>query len=288
MNRLGVHAAVWVAGWSEVEAQRAISRASACGFDVVEVPLLNPAAVDPAMTRRVLAEHDMQATCSMGLPADADVSSDDVAVVRRGEEVLRTAVEVAGEMGATYLGGILYSSLGKYTRPPTDRGRNHAMEALARVAPQAAASGVTLGLEPVNRYESNLINTAAQAMALIDDVGADNIVVHLDSYHMHIEEADAAAAVRRCGDRLGYVHIGENHRGYLGSGRVDFAGLFRALVGADYTGDITFESFSSTVVSDDFVSALAIWRDQWQDSDDLATHARTFIDNQLRAAARAA
>ena len=108
--------------------------------------------------------------------------------------------------------------------------------------------GVTLGLEICNRYETNVVNTAHDCLRLADDIGADNVVIHLDTYHMNIEESDFATPVRDCGERLGYVHIGENHRGYLGSGHIDFASFFAALAEIDYRGAVTFESFSSAVV----------------------------------------
>ena len=109
--------------------------------------------------------------------------------------------------------------------------------------------GVTLGLEICNRYETNVVNTARDCLRLADDIGADNVVIHLDTYHMNIEENDFVTPVRDCGDRLGYVHIGENHRGYLGSGHIDFAAFFGALAEIDYRGPLTFESFSSAVVA---------------------------------------
>jgi hypothetical protein len=85
--------------------------------------------------------------------------------------------------------------------------------------------------------------------------------------------------------RLGYVHVGESHRGYLGSGSVDLTAMFRALHDVGYQGPIVFESFSSAVVTPAFTAALAIWREPWRDSTDLATHARHYITGQLRAAA---
>jgi D-psicose/D-tagatose/L-ribulose 3-epimerase len=86
------------------------------------------------------------------------------------------------------------------------------------------------------------------------------------------------------GDRLGYIHIGENHRGYLGSGHLDFTAFFHALADIRYTGPITFESFSSAVIAAGLSSDLAIWRNLWSDGEDLARHARTFIANHLTAA----
>jgi len=135
----------------------------------------------------------------------------------------------------------------------------------------------------VNRYESNQLNTAAQALEMLDKVNAPNVVVHLDTYHMNIEEDDLVRPVHDVGDRLGYVHIGENHRGYLGSGHLDLTGFFHALADIHYTGPITFESFSSAVVSPTLSSDLAIWRNLWDDGDDLARHARSHIAGLIHA-----
>lgn len=287
MNPLGVHALVFVPGWTEPEARHAIAAASRCEFDLIEIPLLDPAEVDPAMTRRLLDDHGLDATCSLGLSFDNDISSEDLGVVERGKELLTRAVEVTAAIGASYLGGITYSAMGKYLKPSSAAGRANAAAVLQSVCRLAAQAGVTVGMEPVNRYESNLINTAAEALALADEVGADNLVVHLDTYHMHIEEGGMGHPVHECGSRLGYVHVGESHRGYLGSGSVDFNTLFRALTEVGYDGVITFESFSSRVVSPAFAAALAVWRNLWEDGEDLASHARRFILTQLEAAQRA-
>ncbi len=104
---------------------------------------------------------------------------------------------------------------------------------------------------------------------------------------MNIEEADFMQPVLACAKHLGYVHIGESNRGYLGSGTIDFAQFFHALALVGYEGVVTFESFSSTVVNEDLSNALAVWRNLWEDSMDLAIHARGFMENGIQAAARA-
>ena len=284
MNALGIHALVWAQGWSEAECRRAVALTKEAGYDLIEVPLLVPAEVDAAMTRRVLEEAELGAACSLGLAFENDVSSADAAVSARGEELLAAAIEVTAELGASFLGGVVHSAMGKYLEPPTERGRRNCVEALRRLAGRAERAGVTIGLEAVNRYESNLVNTAEQALDLMEEIGAANVVVHLDSYHMNIEEQSLAAAVRLCGRNLGYVHVGESHRGYPGTGTVSFAELFAALDEIGYEGPLTFESFSTAVISDRFASALAVWRDPWQDSVDLAAYARRFMSDQLTAA----
>jgi D-psicose/D-tagatose/L-ribulose 3-epimerase len=284
---VGIHALVWAAGWSDEEARRALEETKRAGYDFIEIPLLDPTAVDGRSTARLLAEYDLGATCSLGLSVDADVSSEDVSIRARGEALLLDAVATTAAVGAAFLGGVVYSAMAKYLSPPTERGRSEAVETLRRVAASAAEVGVVIGVEPVNRYESNLLNTAEQALRFIDDVGAPNLVVHLDSYHMNIEEHDMASPVRLCRERLGYVHVGESHRGYLGTGSVDFPALFAALAEIEYDGRIAFESFSSVVVSEAFQTALALWRDPWVDGRDLALCAREFIADQLTASTNA-
>jgi D-psicose/D-tagatose/L-ribulose 3-epimerase len=287
-NPLGVHALVWAAGWSPEEAEYAAASTAAAGFDLLEVPLLDPAKVDGPATAALLDRHHLQAACSLGLSFDTDISSEDTAKVAAGESLLHAALEVCDALGSRVLTGVIYSAMGKYTRPPTSAGAANSATVLRSLAQAADGRGITIGLEAVNRYETNLINTVADALRHIEAIGEDNVVVHLDVYHANIEECDLGRPVRLAGDRLGYVHVGESHRGYLGSGTIDFAAFFRALVTAGYRGPIAFESFSSAVVSAEFAAALGVWRNLWDDSADLAGHARAFIADQLVAARRLA
>ena len=197
--------------------------------------------------------------------------------MRRGIAMLEEGVTIAAALGGNYFGGILYGAMAKYPGPLTAKGRQNATDSVKRMADFAAQKGITLGLEVVNRYESNQLNTALQALEMLDKVNAPNVKVHLDTYHMNIEEADFLRPVLACGDRLGYVHIGESHRGYLGTGTIDFPEFFQALGAIDYQGVITFESFSSAVVDDNLSNALSVWRNLWGDGMDLARHARQFM-----------
>jgi D-psicose/D-tagatose/L-ribulose 3-epimerase len=183
MNQLGVHALVWVPQWSEAECECALMGAKEAGYDFIEIPLLDPQQVDAGMTRRLLAQYGLSATCSLGLAFDTDVSSSDPETSRRGEELLLRAVRVTSDLGAHYLGGVVYSAMGKYSAPAAPTARAQTAKVLRRVAERGRELGVTVGLEPVNRYESNLINTARQALELIEEIGVPNVVVHLDCYH---------------------------------------------------------------------------------------------------------
>ncbi|WP_375001162.1 sugar phosphate isomerase/epimerase family protein [Aeromicrobium sp. CTD01-1L150] len=284
-NPLGVHALVWVGDTSPTSVASAIESTAAAGYDLLELSLHDSTSLDVPGTRDALREAGLQVACSRGLAFDADVSSDDPAVVARGQELLQESLEVTHALGGTHLTGALYSALGKYNAPLSRTGRSHVVGVLTELAAEAAARSMTLGLEVCNRYETHVVNTARQALALADDIAADNVVIHLDTYHMNIEEDDLVRPVLEVGDRLGYVHVGENHRGYLGSGHLDFTAFFHALADVDYRGPITFESFSSAVVAEGLSSDLAVWRDLWDDGTDLAVHAHGFLRHGLAAAA---
>jgi D-psicose/D-tagatose/L-ribulose 3-epimerase len=167
--------------------------------------------------------------------------------------------------------------------PVSAAGRASSAAAIGRLSVLAADLGIHLSLEVVNRYETNLMNTGREALNFLQEISSSNVSIHLDTYHMNIEESDMFSPVLAVADRLGYVHIGESHRGYLGSGTVDFGSFFRGLAHVNYDGPIVFESFSSAVVNADLSRTLGIWRNLWQDSDDLAAHANSFIRDQLRA-----
>lgn len=281
MIKFGVHGLVWAGSWGARECAYAVESSKEAGYDLIEFPVFDPANMDIPTIQRALEANQLEATCSLGLGFDNDINCEDPEKVARGEQTLGDALSAARDIGSTYLGGVIFSALGPYTEMSTPRCRENSQAVITRLAEKAKASGITIGLEFVNRYESNLLNTSAQTVAYIRETGSDNLVVHLDSYHMNIEENDFRQPVFDAGDLLGYVHIGENHRGYLGQGHVDFPQLFRALVDAGYDGVITFESFSSKVVDENLTTTLRIWRNMWEDSMDLAVQARRYMGEEL-------
>ncbi|MBK6764147.1 MAG: sugar phosphate isomerase/epimerase [Micrococcales bacterium] len=281
MNPLGLHALVWTGQWTPESARYAIESTKRIGFDLIEIPILEPEHFDIGMTRQLLADNDLQAACSLGLSEDTDVSSPDPVIVARGRDRLAAAVDVAAGIGAGNLCGVLYSRLGKYPEPLSPAGRENVLASIAWLGERTAQAGLPTSLEVVNRYETNVVNTVADMVVLLDEAGVD-LGVHLDTYHANIEENGFFEPVTAAGDRLGYVHIGESHRGYLGTGTIDFATFFTALKASGYSGPVTFESFSSAVVHPELSNLLAVWRNLWDDSEDLATHAYQFMADHLR------
>lgn len=283
-NPIGVHSKLWVGDWSQQEAAKAISGTKRAGFDLIELDLTQPDRFDTAMTNALLQEHDLQASGSVGMPAHADISSSDHSVRTAGKELLSKALKAVRDVDGQYFGGLNYSAMGKYSQPCSAEQWRHCRDSLKGLAREAADYGITYGLEVVNRYLTNILNTAQQALDMIADVNEDNIVVHLDTLHMNIEETSLDRACRLCGSKLGYVHAGESHWGGLGTGTVNWDSMFNGLAEIGYTGPITFESFSAAVVSETHSQSLCIWRDLWTDPEDVATKARQFIVANMSAA----
>jgi len=290
MEKLGIHAFVWTGSSLERDLEAATRKAKDAGYQLIEFPRLDPRKFGVESFSRRLRELQMGVVVTMGLPPDGDVSSEDPSIVSRGEAILDEAVAVTRDLGGSKLGGIIYSAHTKYRSLPSRKGWDNSVTALRRVAERARAAGVTLNLEIVNRFETNLLNTAAQGLAFIRDTGMENIFLHLDTFHMNIEEADPAKAIRIAGNSLGYFHVGESHRGYLGDGSIDFPAIFDALVEIGYDDFVTFESFSSEVVDEDLSVTCAIWRNTWTDNSNvlLANHARAFIEQRFEEARRKA
>lgn len=278
---IGTHGMVWTSEWTADAWESAFQRADRAGIGLMELPLLRLEAVDPGMFARLFKRYGMQATGSVCLTPQTDVSSEDLDVVAAGEEFLRAAVDVMYEIGGHLIVGVMYSAVQKYMDPATEQGWKNSVRATQNLADYAGERDVTIAVEIANRFETNLINTSAQAMRYLDEVDRDNVRIHLDTFHQNIEEGRPGAAVRRCGDRVAYMHVGECHRGYLGTGGVDFDDLFSALDEIEYDGPIVYESFSSTVTSADLSAALGVWRNMWEDSEAVATHAATFIRQKL-------
>jgi D-psicose/D-tagatose/L-ribulose 3-epimerase len=268
--KLGVHAALWMRTWSD-DVAPLVREAGALGYDAVELSLLGG---DPAERRRVrdvARSVGVELTCTTGLGPATDVGSPDPDVRAAGRAALADAVRATSQFGAARLSGVVYGAWGHTDPGRRDERWAHAVEALAEVAPLAADEGVVLGVEAINRYETDLVNTAEQALNMVDAVDAPNVGVLMDAYHMNIEEKDPAAAIRRCGSRLVHVHVAGRDRGVPDAGDLERHGLRDALRDIGYEGCVTCEMFvqAGVPVSPD----LTVWRAIEPDPADAARRA---------------
>jgi len=284
-HRIGIHAGVWGFDWTPPAADRAIMEAASAGYDLIEIPAIDRTTLNAADTRHTLDRHGIDSVVSLALTFADDISDGDPARSARGEHRLTEAVAFASEIGAPFVGGVIFGAMGRYQHTPTTAGRDNSLAVLRRVAARAADAGITLGIEYVNRYESNLLNTAAQTVQFIEDLDAPNVVLHLDTFHAAIEEPSLAAAIADAGSHLGYIHASESHRGRLGTGSLDWAQFARDLAATGYQGAITVETFSSAVLTENAAIDIGLWRPMWTDPVQLAAQSLAFLRGHLAAAA---
>ncbi len=270
-----VHAYAWTSSWSSDDLP-IVDRAAGLGLDAVEIPLMELDAVDPAAIRARAQAAGVDLLTSVACPEDADPSSEDDRVREAGRDFLVRCVDVTAAMGASVFTGVTYSALGRRPLRRPDAGdMQRTAEVLREVAVHAAELGVTVGIEPVNRYESFLVNTAAQGLELLELVGEPNVGLHLDAYHMNIEENDFRSPVELVADHLVHFHLSESHRGIPGRGTVDWEAIMGALHGAGYGGYVGLESFAE--VSDAMRGATCIWRDLAPSSDELVREGLAYL-----------
>jgi D-psicose/D-tagatose/L-ribulose 3-epimerase len=239
------------------------------------------------MTKKVIADAGLEPRLGMALPASADISSEDDATAKAGEAMVRRCLDMAAEIGAPAISGITYAAFGNYAAPPREAQREQVAAALSRLDRHAASLGLKLGLEPVNRYESNMVNSLDQAADMIRMAGGSNLFIHMDTFHMNIEEADIASAIARNAAYLGYAHVADNHRGEVGAGTFDWNTYFRSLAAAGYSGDFTIESFSSKMLGAGLVGGVSLWRQGWDDAEAVAKRSYDFLRSAVALADRA-
>jgi D-psicose/D-tagatose/L-ribulose 3-epimerase len=280
MVKFGVHLYLW-AERLDVPALKLIKKIKDMGFDGVEIPLTELEAIDLEKTKKELKRHDIVGIGSLGLPLDKDITSGDEATRKRGIEFMKRCVEAISELGGDSINGVVYTSWGKITgKPRTETEWKYSVESLKEVCRYANKYEVTFGLEPVNRFETYFLNTAADAVKLAKAVGEPNIKVHLDTFHMNIEEKDFYQPIKDVGPMLWHMHCCESDRGMAGTGHVDWEGVFRALSEVKYDRWIVVESF--TMDMEKIAASTAIWRKMAPSADALASEGLKFLKQMTK------
>lgn len=279
MARLGLHSLAITPLWTPADAERLLPPLTQHGVSMLEIPLLDLSGFDAVGTRRAVERHNMEPICSLGLPDSLDVMSQgDVAA-----DYLAKALQVAREAGAEALSGVTYGSIGKRSGAPRTEAEIDAIcRLIDKTARAARALSMRVGIEPCNRYETHLLNTAKQSAALIERIGAENVFIHMDTYHMNIEEVSMAAGFADAGDHLGYVHLSESNRGVPGQGTIDWVGTFEGLKSVGYDGVMSLESF--VYLAPEIASGLAVWRPVAERPEDVIEIGLPFLRDQAHAA----
>lgn len=278
------HLNVVVAGVDDPGFEAALDELAAIGYTRVVLPPVDPDAVDAAAFGRMFADRGLVPVPIAGQSPEADVSSPDSGVRALGADALRRMVRFTADIGGDQLNGVPYGLFGRAPTAPERSAVERSASLVGSVADAAARDGVRLTFEVLNRYETAMVNTAAQAISYQRLSGSPNLFVHLDTFHMAIEEADMAAAVRETVPVLGYLELGQSGRGPLGTGVVDVAEVVRVARAAGYRGPIGVEAFSAGILSPVANDVLAIWRSPYTDGIALARAAYGIIRDAVATA----
>jgi D-psicose/D-tagatose/L-ribulose 3-epimerase len=273
--KYGINTYIWAAEFGPAHFHL-LPDIKAHGFDGIEVALFRPAAFAAREIREACEAHGLARTVASALIRGLSLISDDRDVRRRTLEHVRDSIRAVADAGASLIIGPLYCPVGELPgRRRTPDEWQRAIEAYQSLGDVLVANGVTLALEPLNRFETYFLNTAADAAALCDAVNHPHVGILFDTFHANIEEKDVAAGLRRVGTHLKHVHTCENDRGTPGSGHIDWPGVFQAIRDVRYDGWLMIESFGFAL--GDLSSAAAIWRDIERTPESIAWDGITFL-----------
>lgn len=278
MMKIGANTMIWSADFTTADLPL-IDKVAAMGFDVIEI-LVTAAepAFDTTAVRRRIGDAGLKCSVSASLSAEHDVSSEDLGIRNHGIAFLKSVVGTAEAIGASIVTGPLYARIGRLKYLPKEvraRERERSVNALRDVARVAEDKGVSLGIEVLNRFESDFLNLAADAVPFVEAIGSPAVGIHLDTFHMSIEERDAGAAIRCAGKYLKHMHMTENDRGAPGGGQVHWAEVRQALLDVGYNGYLVIEAFNPKLP--ELAEFVRIWRPVATSQDELASDGLRFL-----------
>ena len=280
--RIGINTFLYTSPFT-TQSIRLFAKFAGWGFDTVELAIEDPAHIDPLKVR-VAAE---KANLAIGSICAAMGPGRDFrgtpAEQKTAMTYLRGLIDQAALMGCPALIGPVYSVVGKADAvAPADKKKEWALvvKNLKVLARHAEEKGVTICIEPLNRFETDFLNTCDQGLKLIAAIGSPAVKLHLDSFHMNIEEKDLGAAIRKAGRHLGHFHACGSDRGTPGGDHTDWAGIASALKAIGYRGDAVIESFTPDVKV--IARAAAIWRNIEPRRDNIAVDGLAFLRKTLK------
>jgi D-psicose/D-tagatose/L-ribulose 3-epimerase len=284
---IGVNAWVWTSPFTTQDGPDGLGlldKVKQMGFDSFEFGLEDPSHVDPAKLKAKAEQTGLKLVICGAYGPDRDLTHDDAAVRENSMNYITKAIEICAKSGTPVLAGPCYSAVGKRRHVTPDQKKKEwdlAVKGVKEAGRRAKDHGVLLAVEPLNRFETDLINTAEQCKRLCDDIGDKNVGLHLDTFHMNIEEKNSADAIRLAGDRLYHFHACENDRGAPGSGvNIDWDGVAKALKDVGYSRQAVIESFTPKTKS--IAAAAAIWRQFEPSQDALAGNGLAFLRKILK------
>jgi D-psicose/D-tagatose/L-ribulose 3-epimerase len=276
--KFGINTFVWVSPFKTEVAEELAEKVKKIGFNIIELSCEQPSMIDVSKVNKIIKEKGLDVVVCGAFGLSRNLCSEDPQLVQNAKEYIIWLINAAAELGAKVVAGPMYSSVGKaHYDDPVQREKewDRAVKNMRELADYAASKDVKLALETLNRFETDMINTVSQGLDFINDIGRENVGLHLDTFHMHLEEKSSADAIRLAGDKIFHFHACENDRGIPGSGQVHWVEIFRALKEIEYPGPIVIESFSQDVK--EIARAVCIWREIAPSQDAIAIEGLEFL-----------
>ncbi|MDR6196461.1 sugar phosphate isomerase/epimerase family protein [Siphonobacter sp. SORGH_AS_0500] len=271
--KFGASLLTWtLPAWTAETGAYAIQQSAVYGFDVLEILLPPSMDFDAPTVKRQLQAANLDVICSLNLPAFAHIPFHP----KEALSLIKKALDQTAALEATLLAGVLHGGIGVFSgKPLTAAEEDTLCEVWAEGTDYAQKLGITVAIEPINRYESYVCTSASDVLRIIDRVKSPNLGLHLDTFHMNIEEANFYDPVVTAASHLKHVHMTESDRGMLGEGNVHWNDLFRGLAEVNYAGALVLENFSSSIPG--MAEAVSLWRPSKYDAETLAKGSLAFM-----------
>lgn len=275
---LGVNTWVWESPVTDASLPLLAEKATRLGYSAIELPVENPGDWDPHRAREVLAEHELQPFVVGAMAPGRNLIAADADEIENTQQYLTHCIWVAETLGAGIVAGPFYAATGRtwrITGPERTDLYAQLRSSLEPVVAHAESAGVQLAIEPLNRYETSLINTVQQALDALGSLLGPHLGLALDSYHLNIEEKHIGDGIRLAGEHLAHVQVCGNDRGAVGDDHIDWPAFLDALDAAGYAGPLNLESFTGD--NDTIATAASVWRPLAASQDDLAHRSAQFL-----------
>ena len=280
--KFGINTYVWASPCTTETVGELAPHVKSMGFDILEISFENPELIDGPAVKEILRENQLDAIVCGAFGPTRNICSPDPKIRECARQYILSLIEAAALLQSPTVCGPMYSAVGKeHLEDPVERRVEweRAVSGIREMAGAADQKGIKLALEPLNRFETDMINVVSQGLEFIEETGMENVGLHLDSFHMHLEEKDSAAAIRRAGNKLFHFHACENDRGIPGTGQVRWSEIAQALKDIEYQGPVVIESFTDQVK--EIARAVCIWREIAPSQDAIAVDGLKFLKSLL-------
>lgn len=248
------------------------------GYDLVEIPVEDPVLIDASVVKRALLDNGLKVSVCGAFGPSKDLTHEDTKVHQQCFDYLEQCFELCNTLEVQFLAGPMYSAVGKARMVAPEQRKKEwdlAVKNLRKVCAMAQTAGLSIALEPLNRFESDMVNTAEDVMRLVNDINHRAARVLLDGFHMTIEEQNIRQAINTVGDKLIHVQVSENHRGIPGTGLTPWNDFKEGLADIDYSGGLVIESFTPEIK--ELAAAVCIWKTMAKSQDEFAKKGLEFL-----------